>query len=368
MDSSQRFQYGQKASRLGLIVNLFLFLIKLAVGFVSHSVSVIADAFNNLSDSLSSLVSFLSIRISAKPADQGHPYGHGRMEYLASFIVSILILLMGIELLRSSIGRLFEPEDVHVTAVTCFMLVLSILVKIFLFSYYRHIGLMAELGVLLVSAKDSLFDCLSTGITLLALLLNHLLPFDLDAFAGILLSVMIISTGLRLIREASTPLLGQKPDALYAEDLKKLCTADPHVLAVHDLQLHDYGYHQAMGSMHIELPDDLTFRQAHEIADRLEQQAMDRFGVNLVIHTDPIDIHSRMREKLLQDITADLEGTGCSLHDFQLNLSASPYRLSFDLLVPYTTDAQETEHLKDTLLSHLKQNYDVECMIHIDRG
>ncbi|MBQ9306341.1 MAG: cation transporter, partial [Clostridia bacterium] len=337
MDPKQRLKSGQRASLTGLLCNVCLFLVKFLLGLFSHSVAVTADAFNNLSDCLSSAVSLLSVRLSMKPADADHPYGHGRAEYIASFLVSLLILLFGLDLLRSSLERFLHPEAISFTPITFLLLFLSILVKVSLFFYYRSVARKTGLQVLSVSARDSLFDCISTALSLLALSLHGLVTFDLDAVAGILLSLLILYSAIQLLRESATPLLGRGPDTALSENLRSLAESDPRVLGVHDVRLHDYGYRQEIGSMHIELPEDLSFHDTHAIADRLEEEAKEKYGVDLVIHTDPVTPDTLQKRKLKEDVIHIHRHTDIrlSLHDFQPDFTRTPPHLSFDLLLPY---------------------------------
>ncbi len=355
MNPEERRKAGERASLVGLFSNLGLFLMKLLIALFSHSMSVMADAFNNLSDSLSSAVSLLAVWISAKPADHDHPYGHGRMEYIATFSISLLILLVGFDLLKESVLRLLQPEEIQLTAWTFVLLGLSILIKLLLFLFNRHVGRKADLPVLLLSGRDALFDCLSTSLTLVALLLRSVLPFDLDAWAGILLSVLIVSSGIRLISSSATPLLGSRQDQQLVGKLTALAGSQSQVMGVHDVQLHDYGYRQAIGSMHIELDDTLSFSEAHRIADTVEQQALELFDIHLVVHADPVSLGSHLRNQLLEETQSQLAhlDPNLSVHDFQLDSSQGEPHLSFDLLLPYTYKQEDATKISQTLTRHL---------------
>ena len=369
MDAIERRRIGQIASVTGIVCNLLLFLLKIIVGTTASSLSVIADAFNNLSDSFSSLVSLVTVRISGKPADHHHPYGHGRIEYIASFMVALLIFLVGVNLFRSSIERLISPSPLSVSSLGIVLLLASILVKFSLFLYFRHTGKTAELPVLLLSSMDALFDCLMTLITIAALVLSPYVSFNLDVWAAFALSFLILFTSIRQIRNAVSPLLGNNPSDTLAHSLESIATKHSEVLNVHDILLHDYGYHLLIGSMHIELPESMSFHDAHSIADSIEKEANQVLNIQLVVHADPVSTDDPQRQDMLrmtEEITASYE-SGISIHDFQLDSSGDSLRLSFDLQIPFQT-SPEIEHdlqfrIRNTLLQHFPG---IEILIHVD--
>ena len=370
MQDDMRRKAGERASLIGILCNLGLFLLKLFVSLFSGSMSVMADSFNNLSDSLSSAVSLMAVRISSRPADRDHPYGHGRMEYIASFTISLVILLVGADLLKTSIQRILEPEAIRLQPWTFFFLGFTVLVKFLLFVYNRRVGRKAELKVLELSGRDALFDCLSTLLTMASLLVYRFFSLDLDAWAGILLSLVIVSSGVRLVLQAISPLLGTRTDTELLHALTDLASSVPQVMGVHDVQLHDYGYHITVGSMHVELADTLTFAQAHRIADEIEQKALEKLNVKIVVHEDPIS-SSSLRARLLKETEEKLASLdpGLSIHDFQLDTAGEESALSFDILFPYRYSQADTEQVCQKIKASLADAYpSLLVSVRPDRG
>ena len=316
-------------------------------------------------------MSFASVRLSGKPADREHPYGHGRSEYIANLIVALMILLVGINLLRSSIERLVSPVEVTASVPGSILLAASILVKFALFLYFRASGRKADLPVLLLTAKDALFDCLTTLITLTALVLAPHISFNIDAWAALALSLLILITAVRQLLNSASPLLGMHTDDQLTESLTDLALRHKQVLSVHDVRLHDYGYHLYVGSMHIELPESLTFHDAHAIADSIEQEALESLNIQLVIHADPVAVNDPLRDEMLhaaQDILQSSE-IPLSLHDFRLDQSESPSVLSFDLEFPFQTDPAVESHVREKLEEALHRILpEVLIRIHIDHS
>lgn len=369
MNSHERIRIGEKASITGILCNLALFVLKMVIGAASHSLSVIADAFNNMTDFISSLVSFFAVKLSAKPADREHPYGHGRTEYIASFVVAILILVVGINLLRSSVERILSPAPLEMTVSGLVILSATILVKFLLFLYFRHTGIKADIPVLLLSAKDALFDCLTTLITICALIFSPYVSFNIDAWAALGLSCLIITSSIQQIKSSASPLLGRHPKEELTDDLIRLAKTHAEVLNVHDVLLHDYGYHLYLGSMHVEMPESLAFHDVHAIADAIEKEALEFLGIRLVVHADPVAINDPLRIQLQQTAQHIVTSynSRISIHDFQLDQTVTPPQLSFDLQIPYNTSPQSEEELKNQLTEALLQEAPgLTCQIQID--
>ena len=369
MNSHERIRIGEKASLTGIVCNLLLFALKMAVGVSSHSLSVVADAFNNMTDFISSLVSLFAVKLSEKPADREHPYGHGRTEYIASFLVAVLIFVVGTNLLRSSVERILAPAPLQMSSASLVILAATVLVKLLLFLYFRHMGMKAELPVLLLSAKDALFDCLTTLITICALIFSPYVSFNIDAWAALGLSCLILFSSVQHIRDSASPLLGRHPKDGLTDALTSLAESHEEVLSVHDVMLHDYGYHLYMGSMHIELPESLAFHDAHAVADAIEQEALKALGVKLVVHADPVAVNDPQRIKLRQTAQhiLDTYNRPISIHDFQLDTSSTSPHLSFDLQVPYDTPVQTEKELENLLISAFLQEIpNLICQIHFD--
>ena len=349
MDAEARRRCASRASRVGLAANIALFVLKLLTGMAIHAMSVVVDAFNNLSDGLSAALGLLSARLSGKPADRDHPYGHGRVEYIATFVVSVLVFSVGLELLGTSVRKLFAPSELSMSPVSAALLCASALVKLGLFVFYRDAARRADLPLLKVSSRDSLFDAVITIATLTALLLQPLTGFNLDALAGLGVSVLILVSGVGLVKDAASALIGGPSDPALLSRITALVYAHGEVLGLHDLTLHDYGYQAAFGTAHIELPETMAFAQTHHIADAIEAEALKQLGVHLVIHTDPVrsgdDQLQRLRTQL--DHALQIIDPALSAHDIQLEDAEGARRLVFDLKMPYGyTDAQAEQTLE----------------------
>ena len=287
-ESAGRAAAGKRASIIGIGCNLGLFGVKLAAGLLSGSLSVAADAFNNLSDASSSLISLLGFKLGERPADPEHPYGHGRYEYLAGLCVSVLILAVGIELLRSSIGRILAPEPVDFTWLTAAILVLSIAVKAGMAVFYRRTGRRIGSDTLTAAAADSRNDVLATGCVLAGALLSRLTGQELDGFVGLGVAVFILYSGFGLVRGTLDPLLGRAPEPAEVEAIRQKILGYPGVIGTHDLLVHDYGPGRQFASVHVEMSAADDPLQSHAVVDTIERDFLREYGLNLVVHMDPV--------------------------------------------------------------------------------
>ncbi len=283
-----RKKYGSLSGILGIIFNILLFGAKLSVGIVTNSIAVISDAFNNLSDMGSSFVSVFGANMSGKEADKEHPYGHGRAEYIASLVIAFLIIFFGFELIKSSFLKIFEPANLELGAVSVVILILSVLVKLYMWAYNRYIGKKIKSDMILAVSKDSLFDAVATTLITLAAIVSPYFDFPVDAIAGMVVSGLIIYTGIKIAWETINILLGTGPDEEISENIEKIIKEEKSVLGSHDLLIHDYGPGRIIASVHIEVYDDLTLIEVHDMIDALEKRILNEYGVDIVIHADPI--------------------------------------------------------------------------------
>ncbi|AWZ47781.1 cation transporter [Clostridiaceae bacterium 14S0207] len=334
-DKKVRNSYGYLAGIVGIIVNVLLFMIKFFVGFFTNSIAITADAFNNLSDSGSSLITVFSFKLSSKPADREHPFGHGRIEYLSALIVSFLVLLVGIEFIKTSISRIMNPVPLKSTIFSILLMLGSILVKIWLGYFYNFLDSSINSNTLKASAKDSFADVITTSVILFSLISNNLFNFPIDGYIGVIVSIFIIYSGFSLIKETINPLLGEAPSEELVENIKNSLLSYENILDAHDLIVHNYGPGRIFASIHAEVPSNISLVQIHETIDKAEKQIGSELNILLVIHMDPVNIHceevKKDKEMLLDVLKNYVEVK--SIHDFRVVGEGEIKNLIFDLVI-----------------------------------
>jgi len=338
-----RAAYGKLAGGLGIVCNLVLFVIKFIAGFVSGSVAVMSDAFNNLSDMGSSVVSLIGTIAASQHADEEHPFGHGRFEYIASLIVSFIIMMVGFELLRSSLDKVLQGEQVAFSWMTVAVLVFSMLVKLWMYVSNRYIGKTIQSMVIRAAAQDSLNDVFATGAVLVAAFLGLVLPWPVDGIMGMLISVLIMFAGFGIARDTITVLLGTPPDPVLVEQIYAMLLQREGIEGVHDLIIHDYGPGRRMASVHAEVPVDGDIVKIHEVIDATEKEIQKELGVHIVIHMDPISVGNEKVEALKQMALECIHQVNpvFGLHDFRITDGEHNINLIFDLEVPYSIKPAE---------------------------
>lgn len=336
--------YGKLAGLTGIVVNALLCAGKLLAGALSGSVSIMADAINNLSDAASSIVTLLGFKLAAKPADDAHPYGHQRVEYLAGLTVAALILLIGAELVKSSIQRILHPEAVAFTAVGAAVLLLSIAAKLWLCLFYRKLGKSIRSEALLASAADSRNDVASTAAVLAAYAFAYFTHIQIDGWAGLLVAVFILWSGVGIAKDTIDPLLGEAPDeALVHAIAQEIRSYDARVLGIHDLIVHDYGPGRRFASVHVELDAREDVLEAHELIDNIERDVTKKLRVDLVIHYDPIvtdDAEVNEVRQRVEAIVTEIDPR-LSFHDFRMVRGREHSNVIFDLVLPFDLRGQE---------------------------
>lgn len=364
-----RAAYGRLSGVVGLACNLLLFGIKLTVGLLSGSISIIADAFNNLSDMGSSLVTMLGFKLASRPADEKHPYGHGRLEYMTGFIVSVLIVLVGFELFRTSIGKIISPEAMDVTLWTIAALVASILVKLWMFLFNRKIGKTIASAAILATARDSLNDAISTSAVLVATLVYRFTAVNVDGVAALLVSGFILYGGFMSAVDTINPLLGTPPSKEFVDDLRQRVMSYELFTGVHDLIVHDYGPGRRFASIHIEVPADVDVLRCHEEIDRCEREVGEALGILLVAHMDPVEDGEGVRQYRDAVLAAIREiDDKITMHDFRVVRGENASNLIFDIVVPfgYAIDNDELRRMIDFQVQ--KQEPTFHCVIQVDRS
>ena len=366
-----RTRYGMLASVVGIFCNVLLFSVKLAIGLILSSLAVTADAFNNLSDAASSIISFVGVKMAGKPADAEHPFGHGRIEYIAALIVSFLVIEVGFTFFKSSISKIMHPEEITFDPVPFIILILSILVKLWMAFFNNKLGKRIDSKVMLATAADSLGDVITTSATVISIVICHFTSINVDAIAGLIVSGIVIWSGVSIAKDTLEPLIGQRvPSELY-QKITDMVESYEGIVGAHDLIVHNYGPNRSMATIHAEVPNDVSIEASHEIIDRIERDAKKELNILLVIHMDPIEMRDEevleLRDKTSHIVHAlDPE---LHFHDFRVLKENEQKNLIFDLVVPdsYTEkDANRVMHQLIALLHEMEKN--VDCIITLDRS
>lgn len=346
-----REQYGLLSSITGIVVNVLLSAFKLVIGVLSHSMSIISDALNNVTDAGSSVITMIGFKISNKEVDADHPWGHGRMEYITAFIVDILIIIVGVELFQSSIDKIIHPELPAVSNVTILLLVVAVLVKLWLFVFYKKIAKLIDSSAIKATAYDSISDSISTLVVLASTIVARFSGISIDGYASLLVSIFILYTGFKALKETIDILLGSKPDEDFINAIIEFTKKYPMISGIHDIMVHDYGPGRKIVSFHAEVPSDCDICMAHDVIDGLEQDLYREFKCITTIHMDPIVVNdekiNNMRktvEKIVSDIDEEY-----SIHDFRMTDGGERVNLIFDLVVP-----REKNVNKETLEDEVK--------------
>ncbi len=335
-DPKVRSRYAFIASFTGIILNVLLFAGKLTMGILAGSVAIIADAFNNISDAGSSVVTWIGFRLANKPVDKEHPLGHGRLEYVSGFIVDMLIILVGFELLTSSIEKIGSDKLPVVGAATYAILGAAIAVKLGLFFFYRHMGKKINSSALKASAFDSLCDCVATALVLVSAVVANVWALPIDGWAGILVAAFILFTGVKAAKETIDLLLGSPPDKQFIEDIYAFAKNYPRIVGIHDVMVHDYGPGRQIVSFHAEVPSDEDINIAHEEVDQMERDLHEKFGCIVTVHLDPIVLNDPLVNEMhavAKRAATDVDER-FSIHDFRMTIGETNVNVIFDLLVP----------------------------------
>lgn len=360
-DIRVRTAYGTLGSVTGIVVNLILAVAKYIAGVISGSISVTADAINNLSDAGSSIVSLFGVKLSAKPADKGHPYGHGRIEYISASIVAFLVLLMGVELLKSSIEKIANPVPVQFNWVSLIILVLSILAKLWLGLFNKRLGKKINSAPMMAVMKDSFSDCLATAVAAAAIIISAFSDINADGYLGIFVAGFILLAGFNILRDTMAELLGKAPEKEFVEAIEQKILSYDFVVGVHDMIIHDYGPQRRFASAHAEVPANADMMECHDIIDLIERDIFAEFGLLISIHMDPIIVDDerinelrRMTSQTVKEICEEM-----SIHDFRVVDGPTHTNLIFDLIVPHKYEMSNDEicRLIDNKLSKIDERY-----------
>jgi len=344
-DGKFRASCGKLAGLTGIVCNLLLFALKLLAGLLTGSVSVMADAFNNLTDASSSLVTLLGFKMAERPADPDHPYGHGRMEYLSGLIVAAMILLIGVELIKSSVGKIFHPEQINFTWIAIGILAASILVKLWLAGFCRKLGKLIQSSALQATAADSRNDVISTAAVLISALLGKFLGWQIDGYVGLAVALFILYSGVGIAKDTIDPILGKAPDTELVQRLREKLLSYEKIMGIHDLIIHDYGPGRQFASVHVEIDSKEDPLVCHDLIDNMEREIGASFHIQMVIHYDPIvtdDEENTAMYRLVKQEVKKIDER-LSIHDFRMVRGPEHTNLVFDLVLPAEMMAKKKE-------------------------
>lgn len=368
-DPSVRIRIGYLGSITGIVLNVLLFSGKFIAGLICGAISVTADAFNNLSDAGSSIMSLVGFKMAAQPADEEHPFGHGRMEYVSGLIISFLIMLMGFELAKGSVEKIIRPKDMTFSWFTLTILVISVLVKLWMGLFNHKLGKMINSASMKATAVDSISDCISTSAVIAAMFVFYLFDLNIDSYIGLAVALFIVYSGINTFKESLTPLLGAKPDKQFVAEITSKVESYEGIVGTHDMIVHDYGVGNLIISMHAEVPVEMDFSSAHELIDKIEDDLKNQYKCLVTIHMDPVAVNDEKSTALkaqIADIVRQIDSR-MSVHDFRMTDGKDRENLIFDVVVPFglnMTDAEVREAISERV-SQIDKAY--QCVINIDK-
>ncbi|SCL90568.1 cation diffusion facilitator family transporter [Sporanaerobacter sp. PP17-6a] len=334
-DEKIRERYGYLGGIVGILINSLLFLIKLFTGITTKSISIIADGFNNLSDLISSIITMVGFKLAGKPADEEHPFGHGRVEYLSALIVSVIVILVGLQFIKVSFNRIVNPKPVIFNMVAFILILISIFAKIWLSQFNKYLGKSINSNALVASSLDARGDVFTSFCVAISLILSKWTSFPIDGYIGILISLFIVYSGFSLIKDTLNPLLGEPPDPQLVEKIKKGVLKYEYISGVHDLIIHNYGPGKCMASIHAEIPQDISVVTIHEVIDKAERELSSELNIYLVIHMDPIDTDCKFTKTVkmeVENIISEIPEVK-SMHDFRITGEGENRIVIFDLII-----------------------------------
>ncbi len=370
-DSKVRTSYGVLASLVGIVCNVILFGAKLGTGLVINSISVMADAFNNLSDAASSIIGFVGVKMAGKPADEDHPFGHGRIEYISAFIVAFLVIQVGFSLFKTSVGKIRNPEEMTFHLLSVAILILSIGVKLWLGLFNRKLGKRIQSSVMMATAADSLGDVATTSATILSLVVFGVFGWNIDGIVGLIVSVVVMIAGVNIAKDTLAPLIGQAIDPKVYREITDFVEKYEGIVGSHDLIVHNYGPSKSMASIHAEVPSEQRIEVSHEIVDTIERDCLRELGIFLVIHMDPVETHNEKATALREKMAGLLDRLDSRLefHDFRIVNGTDRVNLIFDLVVPREYNPSMRGTIKDKISEEV-QKWDSRfyCVITVENS
>ncbi|MBQ7119094.1 MAG: cation transporter [Oscillospiraceae bacterium] len=333
---SVRTRYGIVSSLVGIVVNLFLSIFKFFLGLIANSIAITADAINNFSDSASSIVTLISFKLAAKPADRDHPFGHGRMEYVCSLVIAAFVLFVGFESAKSSVSRIIGGETSKFSYFIVICLGISILIKLWLGLFNHKLGKKISSTAMIAVAKDSFSDCLATGVTLISVVISKFTNFPIDGYIGILVSLLIFRAGIDIIRDTLRPLLGTAPDPELVKKIEASVMGYEKIHGIHDLIVHEYGPGKIFASLHAEVSSNENIMDSHGLIDLIENEVSKKLGIEILIHMDPLEVENEEVMKIRDEIYDAIRklDNSFTMHDFRIVPSGNFKNILFDVVIP----------------------------------
>ena len=344
-DPRVRERYGKFAGVVGIVSNLILCIMKILIGLVSRSIAIIADGINNLADASSSIITIVGFKLASQPEDEDHPYGHARIEYLTGLFISIVIIVIGLQLLRTSIDKILHPDPLEFSCLTIIILVAAILIKLWQSLFNRSIGRKIRSVTLMATAADSRNDVISTSAVLISVIVGKFTGIQIDGYMGCLVALFIIWSGIQLVRETTSPLLGEAPDQELVDSIAEIVKKEPGVLGIHDLMVHNYGPGKIFASMHIEVDADGDLMESHDMIDNIEKRIKDELHVEFVVHMDPVKTDDPLitkMKKIIADALLPLDGVD-NIHDFRIVPGPTHTNIIFDVVLAADCSLSEKE-------------------------
>ena len=355
--SKVRTNYGILSSLVGIACNIMLFVVKIIIGLIINSISIMADAFNNLSDAASSVISFIGVKLAGKPADKEHPFGHGRFEYIAALVVSFLVLGVGFSLFQNSFKKVLHPEELDVNPMLVAILCVSVFVKVWMMLFNRKLGKRINSTVMLATSADSRNDIVVTSATILSAIVTGLTGANIDGYMGLVVSIFVMLSGFNIAKDTLEPLLGQAVDRCVYEKITDMVQSYEGIVGAHDLIIHNYGPTHRMATIHAEVPNNINFEKAHETIDRIERDVLEKLDIFLVIHMDPIEVNNEMvleKKALVLSVIRELEEKA-TIHDFRIVNGELQINLIFDLVIPYSYTNEEEQKLLSNIVEEIRK-------------
>ncbi|OVE67323.1 cation-efflux pump [Clostridium diolis] len=370
-DDTVRNSYGVLGGIIGIVVNIILFIIKLSVGVIVSSIAIMADAFNNLSDAASSLITILGFKLSNKPADREHPFGHGRIEYLSALIVAFMVMLVGLQFIKSSFERIVNPSPVAFELFSFILLIVSIFFKIWLSKFNKFIGEKINSSALKAASTDALGDVFTTTCVAISFLASKFTSFPIDGYIGMFVALFIVYAGFNLVKDTINPLLGEAPDPELVESIERMVLSYDNILGSHDLIVHNYGPGKCMASIHAEIPGNINVVDIHEVIDKAEREISKALKIYLVIHIDPICIIEGEVKEAYDEILSIIEKYDYieSIHDFRVVGEGDIKNLIFDVVIEPSKKLSITDTELINIISEGVKKYhpSYNCVITIDK-
>lgn len=364
-----RQAYGVLCGAMGIAFNLLLFAGKFAAGVISHSIAITADAFNNLSDAASSIITLVGFKLAGQKPDKDHPFGHGRIEYIAGLLVSILIIYMAFELLQSSVMKIITPAELTFSPVVICILLASILIKFYMAFYNYKVGLKIESPALKAIVTDSLSDTLATSVVLISTLISHYSGINIDGYCGVLLGLLILYAGINAAKETVSPLLGQAPDPEFVQKINDIVLSYGDVIGIHDLIVHNYGPGRILISLHAEVPSDSDFLAMHDMIDLIEHNLRDTLHCSAVIHMDPVCVNDAETNELKAKVSDYLTtiSSELTMHDFRIVKGPTHTNIIFDVVAPYRFKMSDKEIIDAVTEQIRRENPNYFTVIEVDK-